>query len=411
MEYKGKEQVSAVPCLFCFPAMNFSRQSRSNLEQVESKAITWLRFPLAAAVVFIHAYGSYPLTPATGTMEAFRLFRELGSRVLPGMAVPAFFFLSGYLFFAQVRRFTAGVYLHKLRRRATTLLVPYLLWNIVALLAYWSDKNLRPLLSGEAFVPLTDYFQRKGGWSIFWCSHDIGRDGSNWFGWPTYHLTAPIDVPLWFVRELMVLAVCSPLIYGVLKRMGWKFPAFLVLLYLLQVWPPFTGCSCTALLFFSTGACVAVSRQGLVRLCRPLRKTCCGGMVVGIALLLFMPPVHPLIRHSVSLLYIFSSTVTAINLAASLASRKRFRIPRPCTSAVFFIYAAHTILLLAATDRQLRALLPETAPWACTLRYLLCPMLTLSVCIAANALLSRLLPRLHGLLTGLRLTARKQFAG
>lgn len=379
--------------------MNFSRQSRSNLKEVESKAITWLRFPLAAAVVFIHAYGNYPSTSSTDTMETFHLLRELCSRVLPSMAVPTFFTLSGYLFFAHVHRFTTSVYLRKLCHRAATLLVPYLLWNIVALLAHWAYKNLRPLLSGEAFVPLADYFQQKGGWSIFWCSHDIGHDGYNWLGWPTFHLTAPIDVPLWFVRELMVLAVCSPLIYGVLKRMGWKFPAFLALLYLLQVWPPFSGCSCAALLFFSTGACVAVSRQGLVHLCRLLRKPCCDGMFIGIALLLFMPPSHPLIRHSASLLYIVAATVTAINLAASLASRKRFRIPRAFTSAVFFIYAAHTILILATIDQQLRTLLPGDTPGTYTLRYLLCPMLTLSVCVAGNALLRRFLPCLHGILT------------
>lgn len=396
---KGKKPLSLA--FFISLPMTDSRQSRMRLDRVESQAITWLRFPLAAAVVFIHAYGSYSLTPASGGMEAFRLFRELCSRVLPGMAVPAFFLLSGYLFFARVRRFTAGVYLSKLRRRALTLAVPYVLWNVLALLAYWADKHLDALLSGRAYVTLWDYFQRKGGWTIFWCSHDIGHDGYNWLGLPTFHLTAPIDVPLWFVRELMVLALVSPVVYWLLRLMRWRFPVALSLLYLLQVWPPLPGCSCTALLFFSAGACVAMGGHGLVRQCRPLRKLSYCGSLAGASLLLFMPEVHPLLRQSVSLLFISSSIVAAVNVAAVCAARRRFRFPQWVSSSVFFIYAVHSVLLLAA-DRQLRGVLPGGGPAWYALRYLSCPLLAIAVSVAANALLRRFLPRVHGILTGSR---------
>ena len=92
------------------------RKNGKRLGKVESQAIDWLRFPMAVGVVFIHAYGVGALTPsAIGEayplwVECCRLLRSLLSQWLPAVAVPAFFLISGRLFFKGVARFSREVY-------------------------------------------------------------------------------------------------------------------------------------------------------------------------------------------------------------------------------------------------------------------------------------------------------------
>lgn len=375
---------------------------RTSLSHVQSQAVAWLRFPLAAAVVFIHAYGCCPALPRSAGTEALRLLRELLSHVLPSMAVPAFFLLSGYLFFRTLPRRspTPADYGRKWRSRLHTLLLPYLLWNALALVTYWAIRHLPALLHGGAFTTLPQYFSHRGGWSIFWCSHPISHDGVSWLGLPTYALTAPIDVPLWFVRDLMVLTLLAPVLHWLLRRLHWALPALLAVLHLLDIWPPLTGCSSLSALFFTTGAALAIGRHNLVATLHPVRHLCLWAAPAAALLLLLLPAVHPLLRHVLSLIFNAAAFGAAIHIAARCSARRRTRIPRALSSATFLIYAAHT-LLLAPIDRHLRTLLPAT-PAAGLLRYLLAPLLTIALCVVLNAALRTALPRLHGILTGQR---------
>ena len=121
----------------------------------------------------------------------------------------------------------------------------------------------------NAFEKFSFYVRQKGGWSVFWDSHSIGRDTHNWLGFPVEGLTAPVDVPLWFVRELMVLALLSPLIGWLLRRLRWRFLLLLTLCYVLSVWMPVHGLSVSAALFFSLGAWVSLTGRNFVEICRP----------------------------------------------------------------------------------------------------------------------------------------------
>ena len=54
------------------------------------------------------------------------------SHVISRAAVPTFFLISGYYFFLNTR-FTLATYKDKLRKKIRTILLPYLLWNIIAI--------------------------------------------------------------------------------------------------------------------------------------------------------------------------------------------------------------------------------------------------------------------------------------
>ena len=376
-------------------------------ERVESQAIDWLRFPLAVGVVFIHAYGVSALTPSAVEgahplwVECCKLLRSLLSQWLPAVAVPAFFLISGRLFFKGVTRFSREVYFSKLHRRLFSLALPYFLWNIIALVVQFLRTRWEVLTFENAFEKFSFYVRQKGGWSVFWDSHSIGRDTHNWFGFPVEGLTAPVDVPLWFVRELMVLALLSPLIWWLLRRLRWRFLLLLTLCYVLSVWMPVHALSVSAALFFSLGAWVSLTGRNLVEICRPYYRI--SALVVAIMLVVnqfFQMPTP--FSATWQLLFILAEMVLAVNVATSLSARRRWRFPAVLSGSVFVIYAAHTVEILSACDCWTKQFLSIDTPGGLMLRYLAVVVMAVVFCVLLNEILHRLCPPLHKLLAGKR---------
>lgn len=166
-----------------------------------SKTFDWIRFPLAVLVVYIHI-DAIPqdsfLALSSGTMGTAEVCRKLTMigvmDTIARVAVPAFFLMSGYLFFANMSSFTVDAYLNKLRKRVHSLLYPYLLWNLLAvaycLLMVYS--GIAPNVNGI----------------------DQAYNG-HWLRW--FFIT-PASYPLWFMRDLIIMSVCSPIIYLLVKK-------------------------------------------------------------------------------------------------------------------------------------------------------------------------------------------------
>lgn len=109
-------------------------------EALQSKTIDYLRFPMALAVVYIHSAGDVPMSPVhydafTG-LDFYNLLRVVFSDVLTRIAVPVFYVISGYLYFLNVKQWSWSEYKRKSRSRLYTLVIPYLLWNVAALLLF-----------------------------------------------------------------------------------------------------------------------------------------------------------------------------------------------------------------------------------------------------------------------------------
>ena len=69
---------------------DYFKNSSENF-QIESKVISWLRFPIAMLVVFVH------VPRAEGNLTEW-----IWSDAIASMAVPLFFVLSGYLYFINI---------------------------------------------------------------------------------------------------------------------------------------------------------------------------------------------------------------------------------------------------------------------------------------------------------------------
>ena len=195
-----------------------------------SDAINWLRFPLIFFVILLHCYS---VSKLAGEHHTF--FRALYpfSLWLGETGVPCFFFISGYLFFLSKKN-----YQQKIATRIQTLFVPYILWNGLLLLSYLILYTLGfPMdINGKniADYGIIDYIR------AFW---DRGQYDQGNF--------VPLLCPLWYIRNLMIICIISPLIYCLTKYIREIYLVILVIWWFFSFHNAFIP---QTILFFSLGA-------------------------------------------------------------------------------------------------------------------------------------------------------------
>ena len=176
-----------------------------------SRCISWLQFPLAILVILMHTDVTYDHSDPSSVLNAFLCWP------IPAAALPAFFFISGYLFFAERDTFIWKDYRQAMYKKFFTLLLPYLLWISIA---YLSSL----LIHGLDYAPEPTDIR-----GIFWDGRPILPEHSL-FGY-TFHM---FGMPggfgvMWFVRDLMVMMLFTPFIWMIGKTLG-KLAIFLILI-------------------------------------------------------------------------------------------------------------------------------------------------------------------------------------
>lgn len=69
------------------------------------------------------------------------------------------------------------------------------------------------------------------GWHVIFDSNTWATNEVDWLG-NQLRSTGPIDLPLWFVRDLIIVTLLSPAIYYYVKRLGiWACQYYLSLMY------------------------------------------------------------------------------------------------------------------------------------------------------------------------------------
>lgn len=195
-----------------------------------SDVITWLRFPLIFLIILLHCYSVQRLE---GSHETYFKVLYLFSLWLGETGVPGFFFISGFLFYLSKKNYS-----QKLKTRVHTLLIPYLLWNLMLLILYlvaWAvgypqDINGRSI-AGYTFI---DYVR------LFW---DRGSfDDGNF---------VPLLCPLWYIRNLLIMSIFSPILYYIIRYAREVFLLAITSWWLISYHNAFIP---QTILFFSLGA-------------------------------------------------------------------------------------------------------------------------------------------------------------
>lgn len=202
----------------------------SSYDKRLSVAITWLRFPLIFFILLLHCYSVQHIEGVNkiyfNSLYPFSLW-------LGETGVPGFFFISGFLFYLSKKS-----YIQKLKSRFHSLLIPYILWNALLVIIYFfaykigypQDINGRSITD---YTPI-DYLR------LFW---DRGSFDKGNF--------VPLLCPLWYIRNLLIMSILSPIFYYLTKYLREVFLLIVTIWWLMTNHNAFIP---QTILFFCLGA-------------------------------------------------------------------------------------------------------------------------------------------------------------
>lgn len=376
-------------------------------QNLTSQTISSLRFPLAVMVVTIHArtlddMDFTPVWPLVSGMDIALGLQVLFSSVVCHVAVPIFYVMSGYLFFYKLPTFDGRTYKSKLRKRIKTLFVPYLLWNLMQILFTVLLKVAGVVVKGKPLDGIADYLQEHAGIATFWDCNMWNLWRTNWVGQNTPP-TGPILVPMWFLRDLMVIVILTPIIYFLLRHFKhWALLLFAVC-YVTGIWPYIHGFSITAMFFFSLGAYFSINGKDLVGGLDCLRLPAYIIYVPMTMAMLLFDSRNTWWEDHLYPFYIMISVVAVFCLFADLTSRGRCNRLRDMQRYAFFIYGAHAVFGLPIAYGILQLVPGHDTHWTgISASYLLSIALSVLICICSQKLLLRFCPKLLSSLVGSR---------
>lgn len=363
-------------------------ETGNGLTRRQSELIKAMRFPLIVLVVVEHSVGGFDGSIALSAdgWNVYHFFSELVSHNLCQIAVCWFFVIAGYFFFNSVPEegISWNWLTDKWKRRGRSLLIPFLFWNLFLVLAI----VLKNLLFARLGI--------SGG-------SESEMDGVR-LGPLFWFITGPIDFPLWFVRDLMVMVLIAPILFQVFKKTPpWANAIILAILYAL----PYDTAILTwrGYFFFSLGAWLAIRRINMLACCRKAEWPAYIGAFILLPIASFYQnaPFHEWLQRA---FYPFGM-VAFMNIMDGLADNEKVKDRLGnLAPTVFFIYAAHEIYILGWSKGLFQRLL-GTGLAATWISYLLVPVVVLLVCIVLYKVLDMMMPRTLAFLCGGRGNSRK----
>lgn len=333
--------------------------------------ITNLRFPLIVGVVLLHASVVMPESVRGDDMPSilFTMLQTVGN-----ISVPVFFIISGFLFFKGVELYGRELFERKLRSRIHTLLVPYVLWTLIYLL-YLSLKHLSKILHTGDLGCISDMFT----WQIFWM----------------YKEALPLHFALWYVRDLMLMCLISPVIWFFIKHL--KHVAMVLIFGLFMIHNIDYHISFPiSIFYFSLGSYFSICSIDIKKIVMKLKW----GILFIAAIAIGCSTLGNITLTR------FSHIVFALcclGMSCFLTGKYQCKVPKVLTDSVFFVYAMHCILIIRMFNRIFMPLIPDTAhPAWLFLRLFVVSILTLVTCVLLFVLLRRFFPKTISILTGSR---------
>ncbi|WP_310420351.1 acyltransferase [Mycoplana sp. BE70] len=353
-----------------------------------SSRINLMRIVLISGIVFVHVpYDSAnsPFSGANGLIDWLRVF--LGDSLFR-VGVPCLSAISGYLLFRRgLENFS---YAKTMRTKALTVLVPFLLWNGAFLaLVFLAQKN------GIGFGYLPDVVDAT--------PREMASLALALEAWP-------INLPLYFLRDLLLCLLLSP----VLALLVIRYPrATLIALIAYAVLPLPNGILLKkSILFgFSVGIAVALHRIDLKAVDRHagviVLAMLSATLLLSIGLYL-TGPVFPLWLDILRAMTALTGIVGSWALSEFLVRTSLGTRLAAGGGLSFWIFCGHYPLLLVFWMVWNRLAIDHYV-----LFYFAAPALAFAILVPSHAFVQRRLPGLHALLTGSRTSrhgSQKQLA-
>ncbi len=371
---------------------------------VRSQSLDLLRFPLALFVVAVHVFRPFPWLDDNA--EAFPvvdwLFRFVNAFIVD-QSVPVYFFIAGYVFFLGMDM-SIKSYAGKLRRRCHSLLIPYLMWNTLAIL-YLMKVMLPGMQAVSDFADTQQFHLSLSNFiECYWDSSQgiIPHVNLNDNG------IYPIDTPLWFVRDLMIMVLITPAIYAL-----YKFPTphaitKVILVFFTLVWAvriPGLGhlsLLLEAFVFFSWGGFLSYHKRDMIVEFRRYSTTSFILYPLLALSILFLTPIWPQAMVYVKSINVIVGLFFFYNIAAWLVTKRHCRASSFLSSASFFIYCGHFIIL-DPVARRVFSITGTGGDMAVVSAYILTYIIIIGLLLGVYAMMHRYTPRLLRLFTGGRM--------
>ena len=351
--------------------------SKNNVDEFLSKKITIVNFIMCVLVVMLHSYNAerYTEIAAYKMVSGAEFFI---SRTLGNLAVPTFFLISAFLFF---RDYGISEIVPKYIKRFKSLVIPYLTWNLLYLLAFAA------LIS----FPISNAFMDTKEIEISWrlVAESI--------------LFHKYNGVYWYMYNSIIFVIISPLIYLVMrKKTGIVLVAALLIIsrWVGKIPANAYGVYVESLSYWCLGAWVALNKTEWINYRnRPRAFGAAGGALILFIVrfyLEFILPEGTISNFSLQMLLFLN--VIMVWIAFDLFSMNAVF---PWMGLTFFIYSFHP-LLVDMVKKGIAALLPNSAAWA-IINYLLSGLVGVLVSVCVAGILIRYCRPLWNVLNGGRI--------
>lgn len=190
------------------------------IKETDSKRITSLRYILMVLVIILHSDPSFLYT--FDKPEWYNIIISL-IKIIADASVPIFILFSGYLQGCKDYKYTI-----LLRKRFFSLVIPYLLWSLLAILFYQSFKFLASNISF-----FSNFMTSKENLSYKWNTMDYFKSLTYYFN--DRPLKNPFVQQFWFIRDLFIYIVISPILKPLIKKIPMLYFGVLLFLYIFNI--------------------------------------------------------------------------------------------------------------------------------------------------------------------------------
>lgn len=353
------------------------------LDRIITTSISALRFPLCIGIVLLHTIivgQTYPygITIENGEYRLLDVVVYLSQREIGDIAVPLFFFISGFLFFYKTN-FTLSTYKHKICKRLRSLLIPYLLWNTLWLVFTFFWYSVAPNL----LLSIRDTYDNFTIYTLI--------DG--YVGYSN----GPLLAPLWFIRDLMFINLFAYPLFFIIKRFDFIVIPILVSLFVLKIGYEASFIGTRSWGMYAVGAWFAIKKKDIIRILFICRKY----LIVCFILLLFIRCILHFNHVTITIIDQIELILGVFNLLLLTAinvRNKAVTLSIKSAKASFFVYVSH-MFIINLPNKLWVCLLPVNALTASIVQ-LVIPILIGFILYYIFILLHQSFPNLMRILVG-----------
>lgn len=331
------------------------------MDKVLSTTFHVMRFPLALFVVFLHIDAMPDIEVLKyhwgeeGSLSIYYLIVTLVV-VLANLAVPLFFFMSGFLMFVKRPPLTFAHYGQVQKKKLVSLWLPYVLWNLFAVPYLYVSTGSKLYSFEEIFL-------------------------------------SPANFPLWFLRDLIFLFMIYPLLQILIQYTRWIGFVILAVVYVCGFCPSIAWLQFVSLFFFTWGGYCSwwqITPRSLSSI--QTRGITIGALgLYAVTFLAYGSPWFVSLNRLFLMLGVGATLLLTYNFFSRHNLNKRqLQYIQLLSASSFFVYLSHKLGPTYLANFIFRSL--EQNELVMILRFLIAPFLAVGICCLIYVLLSKKMP-------------------